>query len=542
MLIPSFLLLYLVLTNRSGVDRIFSPEILRKIRLDQGMSKKMRLITLFIALSFMILALARPVYEKGVVEVESKRAYLVIALDISRSMKARDLYPDRLSFAKRKVEKLIEASRNLAIGLVAYAEGAFIVSPITADREALLYLLKHLDTEMLSMKGTNILAALRSAQLLYGGREGEKNILLVTDGGDQKEFKREIQWAQKEGFKVFVLGIGSEKGAPIEEDGHYLTDEKGNIVIVRLNREIEELARATGGEFIKATLSTEDIERLLEKIGGFQRGEEREKIVDRVEFYPYLLTLALAFLFLALFDIPSSQKAFLALLFLSLPLSGGLLDFEHIREGEKAYRSGNYQRAIREFEEVVKAKGSPESLYDLANSYYKAGEYKRALETYSRIETDDRELEFRKLYNMGNSAFMMEEYQKAIEFYEKALEIRDDPDARHNLELAKKMLKRKEEEKRGGENGEERDQKKKEDRKGREEEKRDGDREKEKREREERGKKGERGKSEGRRESSPISDREEKKWHKNLEQRALPTLLYKAPVEREGERYDEHPW
>jgi Ca-activated chloride channel family protein len=225
MLPLSLVLLYLVLTNKSMVERIFDPQVLRRIKLEQGMDRRLRLLSLFIALFFMIVALARPVYEKGVVEVESRRADLVIALNVSRSMQARDLYPNRLEFAKKKIEDLIEASQNLAIGLVAFAKDAFIVSPITSDKETLRYMLRHLDTKALAMPGTNIAAALQSAKLLFGPKR-PKNVLLVTDGGDEQDFSELAEYAKSEGFRIFVLGVGSQKGAPIPEGRGYVKDEK----------------------------------------------------------------------------------------------------------------------------------------------------------------------------------------------------------------------------------------------------------------------------------------------------------------------------
>ncbi|MRI83295.1 MAG: hypothetical protein C6I00_02645 [Nitratiruptor sp.] len=536
MLLPSFLLLYLILTNKSTIERIFDPQILQKIKLDRGMSKRVRLLALFLALTFMIFALARPVYQKGIVEVERRYSDLVIALDISRSMQAKDLYPNRLQFAKRKVEELIEASENLAIGLIAFAQNAFIISPITPDKEALLYLLDNFDTTSLSMRGTNIAAALLSAKLLYGSKS-PKNLLLVTDGGDQESFDEEIALAKEAGFKIHVLGVGTRKGAPLEEEGGgYLQDRQGNIVIVRLNEAIAQLAQATGGRFIQALPSREDIQKLLQAISGEARkSSEQERIVDQLELYPYLLVLALLFLFLALFDLPSKGVAFAMLL--CLPVYGGLLDFRTIKQAQEAYEQGAYEAAVKDFEAIAKSKGSPESFYDLGNAYYKAKAYEKAIAAYNKVVTSDPDLAFRKLHNLGNSYFMLQKYERAIHFYEQALEIREDRETRANLELARQMLQRqrqKQEPQRA---------------------KRESDQEQEKPPSKSKAQEGQEQEEEGTRkepanrqpqksqDQGPITNREEKKWEKNLHQRTIRTLLYKAPIQeaRKGGE-DENPW
>jgi Ca-activated chloride channel family protein len=475
------------------------------------------------------------VYQKGVVEVAAKRADLVIALDISRSMRAKDLYPNRLEFAKKKIEELIKKSHNLAIGLIAFGDNAFIVSPITPDKEALLYLLRHLDTSMLSMKGTNIDAALLSAKLLFGDKKA-KNILLVTDGGDKKSFKNEIELAKKEGFRVYVLGVGTKKGAPIEEGGKYITNEKGDIVIVKLNERIAELAKATGGVFVKATLSNDDVNLLLKKIGGFQKENVVEKVVDQMEFYPYFLIVALLFLFVAFFDIPTKNIAF-SLMLLPLFAHSGILDFEHIKAAKEAYASGHYEEAAKEFSYIADEKRNAQAYYDLGNAYYKAKKYKKAIETYKKVQTGDRELEFKKLHNLGNSYFMLQNYDKAIEMYQKALAIKDDPDTRFNLELAKKMKKKKRQKQKSE------PQQKKQNQQQQQNKKENRATQKQKREKSGKQKKGESSKRSGKTKNAPISDREEKKWQKSLEKRAMPTLLYRAPVKPKKEgRGHENPW
>ncbi len=538
MLLPSFILLYLVLTNKSVIERVFASEVLHRLKLDQGLSKQFRITLLFLALFSMILAMARPVIQRGVVEVTNKKADLVIALDISRSMKAKDYYPDRLRFAKEKIKNFIKASQYLQIGIIAFAKDAFIVSPITGDKDSLLYLLDRLDTDLLSLQGTNIMAALKSAKLLFGEQK-RKNLLILTDGGDKQDFSDEIAYAKKEHFRIFILGVATQKGAPIPQNGHFLKDKKGNIVITRLNTKIATLAKKSQGLFLQARLDNQDIKEILRLLQGDLHTVKNEKIVDQLELYPYFLIFALIFLFLAFFSIPQKRVAIILLCISFHHLHAGVLDFQKIKKAKEAYSAKHYKEAVKYFQEVAKSKRSPQSFYDLGNAYYKAKMYKKAIQAYNRVQTSDKELEFRKLHNLGNCYFRLKNYKKAIQMYEKALKIKKDPDTQFNLELAKKMLQQKKSSSKKRQKSEKKS-KKKEQKRGNESR----NSEAKKKKQQEEGKKREPSKQSGkaRKKPAPITDREEKKWLKRVEQNPSRTLLYKAPIKIKKEASNENPW
>ncbi len=539
MLIPSFILLYLILTNKSQIDRLFDAQVLQKLKIEQGLSKQLRITLLFLALFFMITAMARPVYQKGVVELQSYQGELVIALDISRSMKATDYYPNRITFAKKKIEEILQKASNLSIGLIAFAKDAFIVSPITDDKEALKYLLGHLNTSILSMKGTNIMAALKSANLLLKSARS-KNVLLITDGGDEKDFSQEIAFAKNHHIKVFVLAVATTKGSPIKEGGEYVKDRKGDIVITKLNPYIKELAKASGGAFWQARLDQKDIEELLRRVTLTKRAKVK-RVVDQVEFYPYFVGLALLFLFLSFFDLPSRRVASVFVAFLAIKVEAGLLDFKVIDEAKDAYARQNYKEAAQNFEKVIRLKHSAQSYYDAANAYYKLKKYKKAIEYYNKVATSDKELEFRKLHNLGNSYFQLQNYKKAIEMYEKALRIREDKDTRFNLELAKKMLQQKKQQKKQQrqKKDKQKQQQKEQKQKNRQNSQKKAQKQQKKREQKSTPKPSNKGQKS---QSQQMSDREEKKWLKLIQKNSAPTLLFKAPIKVEKKGSNENPW
>ena len=534
MLIPSFILLYLVLTNKSMIERIFDQKILRKLRIDQGLSKQFRVTLLFLALFTMILAMARPVYQKGVVELESYNGDVVLALDLSLSMKAKDYFPNRLEFAKKKIEEFIKEANGFRIALVGFAADAFIVSPLTSDKDALLYLLDRLNTKSLSLKGTNIEAALMSANLLFG-KTPSKNIVLFTDGGDAKDFSQAIEYAKKHHLKVSIIGVAGKKGVPIEADGKFLTDSKGNIVITKLNRHIQKLAMATGGIFEQARLDKSDIKELLAFLNKSKKNRKIQKVVQTTELYPYLLIFSVLFLFMSFFTIPS-RLALVLLFAVQMQLQAGLSDFKLIKEAKEAYSRGAYKQASKHFELIAKEKGSPQSYYDAGNAFYKAGEYKKAIEYYSKVQTDDKELEFRKLHNLGNSYFKLKQYKKAIRMYEKALKLKEDPDTKYNMELAKKMLKNNSKKR----NQQMKQQKSKQQKRKPQQKNQSNKNNSDQKSRQKKSQKGSKKQQARTHKNEPISSREEKKWLKLIQQNRSKTLLYKAPINIKGT--NENPW
>ncbi len=413
MLFPSFVLLYLVVTNKSEVERLFSKEVFEKIKIDRGIDKKTKTVFLFLALFLMIFALSRPLIEKEKIKVVDKKSPIVIALDVSKSM-LNDKNSNRLIFAIKKIKEFIKKSKNLTISLILFSNRAYLVSPLTSDKETILFLLDNLDIKTLPMKEANFLSALKAADSLMSGFK-EKNLLLFTNGGDKKDFSKEIEFAKKSGLRVYVVGLKK----------------------TRLNENIKKLAINTNGKFIK-----KDDDFFIKS----QQGDKEVTITT--ELYPYILLVAFFFMFITFFSFPS-KKAYSILflmIFLSINTKAGILDFQDIKRAKESYKAGDFQKAVEYFEKVAKSKKNAQSFYDLANAYYKAKKYKKAIKYYNLVETPNKRLKFYTLYNLGNSYFMLKNYKKAVELYKKALKIKEDEDAKYNLNLALKRVKNQKEE------------------------------------------------------------------------------------------------
>ncbi len=253
------------------------------------------------------------------------------------------------------------------------------------------------------------------------------------------------------------------------------------------------------------------------------------------------------------------MKQLMLLAFCAIFLQAGLLDFRDISQAKNSYRSGDYASAIKEFGKVKDKNGA---LYDLANSYYKAKKYKKALSEYKKV--DNPKLDFKKLHNMGNTYANLGKIDEAIKSYEDALKIKKDKDTKYNLDLLKKLKKKqkkKEEKKKKNSKKKKKDSKKdKKDKKtkgngnnnknNKQDKKTKGNREKQnqdknskKKNKKQRDKKQRDKKQQGikKKKVQPISDMEERKYKKMLNQRGINTLL--LPLSTKGEkRNEENPW
>jgi len=246
----------------------------------------------------MILALAEPVIKDGTVEVKAKSADIMIALDISDSMLAKDAYPNRLKFAKQKAIDILKTNVDERIGIVAFAKNSYLVSPLSFDHSAVEFLLSKLSTQSITEKGTDFMSLL---QVVANSSKHKKHLLILSDGGDKSDFSKEIQYAKDNNIIVFILGIGTKKGTPIKLQNGEFIKQNGNIIVSKLNENIATLATKSGGVYIKSVNSDIDIKTMIQEIKNKTKEKEfkSEKIKKYTPLFYYPLGLALIVLLIA---------------------------------------------------------------------------------------------------------------------------------------------------------------------------------------------------------------------------------------------------
>jgi Ca-activated chloride channel family protein len=258
------------------------------------------------AFALLALALAGPRVGSREVTVKRRGIDIMIAIDVSNSMLARDLAPSRLAKAKREIATFLEKLDGDRVGLVAFAGDAYLQCPLTVDYGAARMFLDVLDPGSVTRQGTNLGAAIRTSLLAFGEGEAKSEVIvLVTDGEDLAgDGLQAAQEAASRGIRIDTIGIGSERGEPIPlaaqdgSPGGYKRDASGEIVMTRLDPEsLERIALAAGGRFHRATTGELEIERLLADLSTLEERELGARTFTQYE-ERFQIPLALAALLL----------------------------------------------------------------------------------------------------------------------------------------------------------------------------------------------------------------------------------------------------
>jgi Ca-activated chloride channel family protein len=257
------------------------------------------------AVFLLVFALAGPRVGSREVTVKRRGIDLMIALDTSLSMEARDIPPSRLAKAKREVSAFLDGLEGDRVGIVAFAGDAFLQCPLTLDFGAARMFLEVLDTNSVSRPGTNLAAAIRTALAGFPDAQDKyKAIVLVTDGEDHSGAAlKAAEEAARRGIRIYTIGVGSEGGEPIplsveNGGGGYKKDEEGEIVMTALDVEtLERIALTTGGEFHRATTGELELNRVYESLAELEEREIASRAFTQYEDrFQFPLGLALLLL------------------------------------------------------------------------------------------------------------------------------------------------------------------------------------------------------------------------------------------------------
>ena len=263
-----------------------------------------KILIFFTGILFLFIALMRPAYKKESLVLGQSGRDLFIALDISRSMLVKDRKPDRLHFAKNKIEVLLKKLKAERVGLIVFSGSTFIQCPLTTDFDAFLMYLNQLDVETISSGTTAIDQAISCALEAFANSKKEKHKLLAlfTDGEDFSSNLQALkQQAKEDLLHIFTIGIGSSEGGPIpiyDQNGNlsgHQKDAAGAIVVSRLNAGLlKNLSVDSGGTFILASESNDkDIETIVHAVSKFEKEKMDDKVIDQsVEYYHYPLLIS----------------------------------------------------------------------------------------------------------------------------------------------------------------------------------------------------------------------------------------------------------
>jgi len=298
---------YALRLKRRAIDRFGESELVRRLSLTVShKAQRAKMLLVITTVALLVTALARPQFGTRVETVRREGQDIVVALDLSASMLAEDIVPNRLEKAKHAVGTLIGGLEGDRIGLVAFAGVAFVQSPLTVDYGAATLFLNAMSTDLMPVQGTNLAEALNiSVEAFDAGEQQHRILIVITDGEDHEgEIEAAVQSASDAGIRIYTVGVGSPDGVPIPEfdasgrRSGYKRDENGEVVTTSLDEAtLEAMARETGGRYLRATPGENELDRLAEEISEMAGREfEARQVTQYEEQYQIFLGLALVLL------------------------------------------------------------------------------------------------------------------------------------------------------------------------------------------------------------------------------------------------------
>jgi Ca-activated chloride channel family protein len=310
LLVPAIILLWVInrFRRKKALKRFGDIEIIMKLMPEASVERAVvKIFILSLAVVFMTILLARPQFGSKVEEVKRKGVEVIIALDVSNSMLAEDIQPNRLERAKQAISRLVESLSNDKIGLIVFAGDAYTQIPVTTDYISAKMFLSTISPDIVPKQGTAIGSAIDLGMRSFSpGKDKSRAIIIITDGenhGDDPVAK--AKEAAAEGIVIYTVGIGSSEGVPIQAtiDGRrdFIKDQHGNTVISRLDENIlKEIALAAGGKYVRANNSNIGLDQVFSDIRKLKKQELEGTVYT--EYNDQFQIFAVIALFLLLLD------------------------------------------------------------------------------------------------------------------------------------------------------------------------------------------------------------------------------------------------
>ncbi|NOU19160.1 MAG: VWA domain-containing protein [Bacteroidales bacterium] len=309
---------FATILQKRAINRFGNLDILKQLM--PGISFKrgwLKTIIFTVAITLIILGMAGPQFGSKLTEVKRKGIELIIALDVSNSMMAEDIQPNRLERAKQSISRLVDKLSNDRLGLIVFAGDAYIQLPITNDYISAKMFLSSINPGVVPKQGTAIGSAINLAASSFSPQgETSKVIVVLSDGENHEDDPVEAaKRAAEQGIYVYAIGIGSPQGAPIpslsaDTQNSFWKDKDGNVVVSKLDEEtLSKVAVAGNGKYIRATNSQFGLIPLFEDINKMQKTEMKEKIYSEYDDqFQYLFGLAFLLLFLEFLILERKNK------------------------------------------------------------------------------------------------------------------------------------------------------------------------------------------------------------------------------------------
>ncbi len=397
-----------------------------------GSQQKLTPIVHLLILILLIISLARPVEKHTLQEANILSKDIIIALDVSYSMRATDLSPTRYDFAKETIKSLLEKNPADNIMLIAFTRNPLLLSAPTTDHALINIALQSLNPEFILTKGTSLKTLFEKlATMQVAG----KNLILMTDGGEEENMKELVSLLLNMDAHLHILALGTTQGTSIKsKEGLLLKDKQGNLVISRINPLLKTLANSVQGSYLMSLSSPQTTAEALDKNlrtkdTSSQHGKKMQ--YHHEEWYQFPLGMAV-FLF---FMLHTSGVKYLLLFFafFGLHAQASFFDLYHLQIAYKNYENKEFTLVTKHLQKI--GEHSLQSQLLLANNYYKKGAFKKAIGIYLSIRSTSPHVKQMIYHNTANAYAQLDVYSKAKIYYTKALQLGDHEDAKCNLNL-----------------------------------------------------------------------------------------------------------
>ncbi len=452
--------------RQRAMGRFAEPTLLKRLTPQDHNGKRfLKALLLLFALGAMIFALAGPRWGSRYQEVSRKGVDIMMLVDVSRSMMVEDVKPNRLERATREIIDFLKVVEGDRVGLTAFAGAAFVQCPLTLDYAALEMFLNVLQPGIIPVPGTDLGTAIETGLSGFDTQaETDKVMLLITDGEDnESQGLKAARKAANQGVKIFVFGIGDPFGGPIpagNDQGGFKKDNSGNLVLSKLDEKtLQDIAMETGGGYVRSMAGDLDLD-ILYFDGIKQKTKAQTLKSGKIKVYEehFNLFVLAAFLFLFFEELIDSQrranakrKFSVLIMALALGLSPWLcLTTAYAAEtADELYRQGRYEEAGKAY--AREDMDHPKDIrfrYNRGCAAFQNGQYEEASAAFASVikRADVADVRFKAAFNMGNTAFKQGDYASAATYFKRALV--DQPaseNARHNLELSLRSLKKEQE-------------------------------------------------------------------------------------------------
>lgn len=312
-LLPVLLILFwwALQMRKRGLSRFGNPLLLEMLMPSVSRYKRMtKFFVAFSALAILILGAANPQIGTKMEEVKREGVDIIIALDVSNSMKAEDIKPNRLESAKQEISHMIDKFQNDRLGLIVFAGDSYLQLPLTTDYSAARLILSTVDVDVVPIPGTAIGSAIKLAMKSFAaGEKKHKVIIIISDGENHEDDAiAAAKDANTEGVIIHTIGMGSPDGVPIPiYEGNtqtgYKKDESGNTVLTKLDEQgMRQIAEAGGGIYIRATNQQDEMDAVFKEIQAMEKKEFGAKVFTEYEDrFQYFLAAAILLLIFEFF-------------------------------------------------------------------------------------------------------------------------------------------------------------------------------------------------------------------------------------------------